>query len=206
MQASQRLTIIEDEFSIELLRNIPKARSGPYALQELTIVSASVVTAKRLALPHLPIQKLILIDCSFLFFETLLKRTHEDTVLRDTLRAIPQIYLDFITIPNVTLASHLKTIAIPLWIHPSSESISVLRIRSSSTLPARRTDPFIAFNLPPQSIVEYFDNVDSWIKYFEADVQECGGRLVVYALSDAEVGSNPEASYIERCMAWIGLD
>lgn len=84
----KRFTIIEDEFSIELLRNIPKARSGPYALKELTIISASVVTAKWLALPHLPIQKLVFIDCSFLFFETLLKRTHEDTALRDTLRAI----------------------------------------------------------------------------------------------------------------------
>lgn len=53
----------------------------------------------------------------------------------------------------------------------------------------------------PPHVEEFVDDVSSWIKYMETDVQRYGGRLVVHvhSLSDAKVGSNPEASYVYYC-------
>lgn len=128
----KRFAILDDWNYIRILHNIPKPQSGIYALQELTIVRASADLAKTLTLPYLTIQKLILIDCAEIFFDIIHRRALEDKELLDTLRAIPQIYLKFITIPNVRLAYHLKFRAIPLWIQPSPESVSILHIRSST--------------------------------------------------------------------------
>lgn len=203
----KRFTIMDTSECIKILRNIPSPQSGMYALQELSIVRPSVVTAESLSLPHLTIQKLILIDCSDIFFDIILRRALEDKELLYTLRSIPHIYLNFLTIPNVTLASHVKFRAIPLWIQPSPESVSILHICSSNTLPSKRIDPFVVLGLPPLLHVEkYFDDVDSWITYLATDVRRWEGRLVVRTLSDAELGINLETSYIKRCRAWIGLD
>lgn len=172
----KRFAILDDWNYIRILHNIPKPQSGIYA--------ASVDLAKTLTPPYLTIQKLILVDCAEIFFDIIHRRALEDKELLDTLRAIPQIYLKFITIPNVRLAYHLKFRAIPLWIQPSPESVSILHICSST----KTIDPFIVLGFP-RHVEEYFDDVNSWIKYMETDVQTYGGRLVVNALSDAEVGS-----------------
>lgn len=151
----KRFAILDDWNYIRIMHNIPKPQSGINALQELTIVRASVDLAKTLTLPYLTIQKLILIDCAEVFFDTIHRRALEDKELLDTLRAIPHIYLEFITIPNVRLAYHLKFRAIPLWIQPSPESVSILHIRSST----KTIDPFIVHGFPRHD-EEYFDDCE----------------------------------------------
>lgn len=121
----KRFAILDDWNYIRILHNIPKPQSGIYALQELTIVRASADFAKTLTLPYLTIQKLILIDCAEIFFDIIHRRALEDKELLDTLRAIPQIYLKFITIPNVRLVYHLKFRSIPLWIQPSPSAYCI---------------------------------------------------------------------------------
>lgn len=124
----KRLKIIESELSIDILRNIPKPFIGPYALQELTIVDARLLTPRILDLPHLTLQKLHIINCSTVFLIVLFRRALGNKGLLDTLRLIPQIYLDFTTIPSIKTSALIKCRAIPLWINSSPESISVLNI------------------------------------------------------------------------------
>lgn len=209
----ERFTIIDSWLSMRILQSIPELQSGPYVLQELTIIKASSATARSLDLTHFAIQKLHLIDCSPAFFDTLYKRALDDNVLLDKLRAIPQIFLDCMAVRSVELAASLKFRAISLWIPPSPESISVLHIRTSSTPPARRNHslsdyrPVVAdFYL--RNRANYTDDADSWVKCFDSDVQRCGAKLVVNTKSEVEVRSknNTEASYIDRCKAWFGLD
>lgn len=116
-------------------------------------------------------------------------------------------------IRSVELAASLKFRAISLWIPAKAESISVLHIRTSSTPPARRNHslsdyrPVVAdFYL--RNRANYTDDADSWVKCFDSDVQRCGAKLVVNTKSEVEVRSknNTEASYIDRCKAWFGLD
>lgn len=207
----ERLTFFDGWDSMLVLSNISKSQSGPYMLQELTIIEASSNTARSLDLRHLTIQKLHFINCSKTFFEFLLERANGDKVILDTLRAIPQVYLDFISIPGIAFTSYLKSIVIPLWILPSPELISVLHIRASSTTPAQRYgSPADDENvdLDPQDSAGYFDEADSWVKYFNLDVQRYGARLVVYTRLEADVDSqvNSKTSYIDQCKAWIGLD
>lgn len=194
---------------MDILRNIPKPLIGPYALQELTIVDARLLTARKLDLPHLTLQKLHIINCLSLFLIFLFRRALGNKGLLDTLRLIPQIYLDFTTIPSVKTSALIKCRAIPLWINSPPESISVLHIRSSSDTPAQSIHSSadnVEADRDPRYREEHFNDVDSWIKYFDMDVQECGGGLVVHALPDMEFGSNRKPSYILRCMAaWVGL-
>lgn len=199
----ENFAFIDSWINIQILQNIPKPQSGPFVLQELTIIKASPAAAGKFALPHTTLQRLQIINCSPIFLVTLFRRALNDRVLLDTLRATPQIYLDFIATPSLKTSSLIKSKAIPLWINPSPESISVLHIRASSDTPAPGIHPLAAVIEVDRREEEFFSDVDLWIKYFDEDVQKCGGRLVVYTLSGA---NNPGASYIEQCTAWIGLN
>lgn len=200
----ERFTIIGS--CMRILQNIPKPQSGPYVLQELTIIKASSVVAGKFTLPHITLQRLQIINCSSIFLVNLFRRALNDRVLLDTLRAIPHIYLDFTAIPCLIMSSLIKSRAIPLWINPSPESISVLRVRASSDTPEQNTHSSTDDEDADRYREKSFSDVDSWIKYFDEDVQKCVGRLVVHTVSDTGVKNNPGASYIERCTAWIGLN
>lgn len=63
----ERFTIIGSWLSMRILQNIPKPQSGPYVLQELTIIEAGSVTATKLVLPHITLQRLQIINCSSIF-------------------------------------------------------------------------------------------------------------------------------------------
>lgn len=66
----------------------------------------------------------------------------------------------------------LKFRGIALWIQPSPKSVGVLHICSSTTLPAKTSYSFIGLGLPiPPHVEEFFDDVDSWIKYMETDCE-----------------------------------
>lgn len=200
----ERFTIIGS--CMRILQNIPKPQSGPYVLQELTIIKASSAAAGKLVLPHITLQRLQIINCSSIFLINLFRRAFNDRVLLDTLRAIPHIYLDFTAIPSLITSSLIKSRAIPLWINPSPESISVLRVRASSDTPEQNIHSSTADEDTDRYREKSFSDVDSWIKYFDEEVQKCGGRLVVHTVSDTGVKNNPGASDIERCTAWIGLN
>lgn len=120
----ERFTIIDSWQSMRFLQNIPEPQGGPYVLQELTIIKASSASATKLVLPHLTLQRLHIINCSSKFLIAFFRRALGDRVLLDILRAIPQIYLDFTTIPSLITSSLIKIKAVPLWINRSTQHFS----------------------------------------------------------------------------------
>lgn len=188
------LVSFDDYFCSKLLRLIPKPQNGLHALQELTIIQPGHRAARNLDLTHLSIQRLQIIDGHISFATSLYDRASTDEMFAGALRAIPHISFDFAVIPNMHHTSIIKSNLVPLLTQGMPGSKNVLCLRSSSVTRHR----------PDLEIV--LKDVDSWVKTFDADVQRCGGRLLVCGKSDLEVGINPGHSRMERRRQWISLD
>lgn len=184
-QSLESFACLGSEPCIRVLQNIPKPRNGRYKLREIAIMQPDSETVRHFSLRYLSLQKLQIINSKEPFFDTLLQRLSIDEELLNALRAIPQICIDSIHVPNVHLSNCIKHRVIPLLLPKTPEATNRIYIRVSHKSHRRK-------------LISYVDN---WIRTFDTYVQQYGDRLHVSGMD----GSTKNID-LERAKAWINLE
>lgn len=176
--------------ALRLLR-IHFSHSDP--LQELAIILPDRSTSDFLRLRGVSTQVFQIIDAKLGLFRTPYGRIRQEDNYAKALRATPRIFFDLTTVPSKRDSLWFKSEFLPLLRLESPESNNILYLRSA---------PAMARDLDPE---ERFDDVDSWVRSFDDEVQQCEGRLVVCPKLITAVHAYPGAPHFERCKPWIGL-
>lgn len=161
--------------SMRILRTTPAAADGSYALRDLTIIKPGA--AHYLHIHNLRVEKLHIIDCEGAFLGSLNSAARKDAKLLSALRAMRQVVLDALFIPDNYLTWELRQGFIPLLLLKSPGTDTKVSIRAR-WCPKRR-------NQLPQ--MYFAKDLGIWVAGFDALAQKSGHRLLVTVEEPSDV-------------------